>query len=257
MNIIFNQTFFADTICLSETAKRFNEKDRQVLERIEQIMDSDTTTRHEVYQQLIKSKNSLPSNFEDLLMKDMKEASNGISHHKIAVPSISGFLVQEVLNTSESVSKLEDFQSQHQYKGIVILGIKNDDPNLVQRDLAFFFPDPDILQMVRKNNSCSYFDGYNPITFNNAFHSFCSPFFLFLFLFFSLFFFLFSYSILLLSIFVDVFQIRSRFIWSFIETCIKEWSTCHLQSTKLKCFKKNYITSHYTSIVSIGCNTSR
>lgn len=150
MNIISNQTLFPDTICLSETAKRFNEKDREVLDRIEQIMDSDTTTRREVYQQLMKSKNCLPSNFEDLLMKDMKQASNGISHHKIAVSSISGFLVQDVFNSPDSVSKLEDFQSQHQFKGIVVLGIKNDDPNLVQRDLAFFFPDPDILQMVRK-----------------------------------------------------------------------------------------------------------
>ena len=129
-------------------------------------MCSDASTRREVYQQLISSKNSLPSNFEDILMKDMKQASNGIDHHKVAVPSISGSLAQEILNTSEAVQKLEDFQSQHKYKGIVILGIKNDDPNQVQRDLALFFTDPDILQMVRKIDAeKSFFDCYNPITF--------------------------------------------------------------------------------------------
>lgn len=140
-----------DTICLSEEAKRFNDKDLQVLDRLEQIMGSDSNTRREVYQQLINSKNSLPSEFEDILMKDLKQASNGISHHKVAVPSISGFLAQEVLNMGEVVHKLEEFQSNYHYKGIVILGIKNDDPNHVQRDLALFFSDPNILQMVRKH----------------------------------------------------------------------------------------------------------
>lgn len=141
----------SDTICLSEEAKRFNEKDLEVIDRLEQIMGSDSNTRNEVYQQLINSKNSLPSNFEDILMKDLKQARNGISHHKVAVPSISGFLAQDVLKMGEVVQKLDEFQSNYQYKGIVILGIKNDDPNNVHRDLALFFTDPDILQMVRKH----------------------------------------------------------------------------------------------------------
>lgn len=115
-------------------------------------MGSDANTRREVYQQLISSKNSLPSNLEDILMKDMKQTSNGISHHKVAVPSISGYLAQEVVNAPEAVHKLEEFQSKHHYKGIVILGIKNDDPSRIQRDLALFFTDPDVLQMVRKSD---------------------------------------------------------------------------------------------------------
>ena len=175
-----------DTICFSESARRFSQEDKMMAQRLEGIMGSESVTRQEVFQQLIKAKNKKPSSLEELLEKDLKHATckimqsaNSGDKKRVAVSSISGLLAQDLLthtpfnplkddvttdccsheDTSSPLSspgdrileKLESFRLQNKYLGIVILGIRNSDPTNVQRDLALYFPNNSLLQKVRNS----------------------------------------------------------------------------------------------------------
>lgn len=206
-------------------------------ERLEDVMVSDSVTRIEVYQQLIRAKNEsgIAECLHDALFRDLKDAvsrspthdhaaasaslpttvavaaSTDSPHHqaslskrgnrrkRIAVSSISGQLARHLLQIDpnrdglltaaaaaaavpapgavssgsiqsiQSVSQrdvvdhgkpvhhqtqerllkeLEDFRSESGYLGVVILGICNNDPDHIERDIVLYFPDLLLLDQV-------------------------------------------------------------------------------------------------------------
>lgn len=67
-------------------------------ERLEVIMGSESVTRQEFFQQLIRAKNKKPSSLEEFLEKDLKHATSTTHQQlKVAVSSISGLLAQDLL----------------------------------------------------------------------------------------------------------------------------------------------------------------
>lgn len=48
-----------------------------------------------------------------------------------------------------SLQQLEQFRKESNYEGVVILGIRNSDPDQVVRDIVLYFPDPHLMQKVR------------------------------------------------------------------------------------------------------------
>lgn len=136
-----------DTICFSESAQRFCDKDISVAERLESALEVDSSTRSEVYQQLVKAKNSINNlNFEEILQKDMKviEISGNL---KIIVSSISGTLASN-LNLNDKRKLLQQFSSINKYDAIVMLGIENNTTDAIKRDLAVFTTNNTLLQSV-------------------------------------------------------------------------------------------------------------
>lgn len=144
-------------------------------------MGSDSVTRQEVYQQLINAKNRPASSLEEYFEKDLKVATASISPPSlpsitvtIAVPSISGQLVRDLFTstsgahksnssqavifpqesvyvTSSLLNQLEEYRRSVHINclAVVVLAIRNDDPNNIERDLALYSPHDDILEMVR------------------------------------------------------------------------------------------------------------
>jgi inorganic pyrophosphatase/exopolyphosphatase len=126
-----------DTICFSNSTQRFSDRDVSAVERLESILGSEIAMRSEVYQQLIKAKNSINNlSVEQLLRKDMKviECSANL---KIAVSSISGTLVSNIISDDKQ-KLIEQFLINNKYETIVILGIDNNSIDSIRRDLAVF-----------------------------------------------------------------------------------------------------------------------
>jgi len=126
-----------DTICFSNSTQRFSDRDVSAVERLESILGSEVAMRPEVYHQLIKAKNSINNlSVEQLLRKDMKviECSTNL---KIAVSSISGALVSNIISDDKQ-KLIEQFLSNNKYEAIVILGIDNNSIDSIRRDLAVF-----------------------------------------------------------------------------------------------------------------------
>lgn len=185
-----------DTICFSPESKRFTKIDEEAAQQLEELMGSQSLTRHEVYQQLIEAKNRPAGSLEEYFEKDLKVASTSISPSStlpsitvtIAVPSISGQLIRDLLTstattTSAASASVEATSSSHYNRqfshavaqssetfyltssllhqletyrksvhinclALVILGIRNSDPQNVQRDLALYSPHQSVLEMV-------------------------------------------------------------------------------------------------------------
>lgn len=145
-----------------------------IANRLEHVMALDSMMRQEVYQQLINAKNKTLTNLEDLLDKDLKFCANNETGERIALPSISGQLVTQALKlssskatttttpiqddsnsnsiTSETFAQLEDFRVSTQSVAVVMLGIVNNDPDNIERDIALFSPDYNLIQRVRKDS---------------------------------------------------------------------------------------------------------
>ena len=136
--------------------------------QLEHVMGLDSMMRQEVYQQLISAKNKELSCLEDVLDKDLKFAVNDESGQRIAVPSVSGRLVRETLGLTpssssssshsnyndfyippETFAQLEDFRASSQSLAVVMLGIVNNDPDNIERDIALFSSDFNLIQRVR------------------------------------------------------------------------------------------------------------
>lgn len=136
---------FKDTINFSESAQRFSERDKRIVQQLEAIING-SITRSEVYQQLIDSKNSTKNlTFEQLLLKDSKTVPNT----RIIISSISGRLVSS-LALEDKRQRLSEFAANpsNRFDAIIILGIDNSNPNQVSRDLAVFAKNESYLQAV-------------------------------------------------------------------------------------------------------------
>jgi len=133
-------------------------------------MGSDSMMRQEVYQQLIHAKNKTFASLQDVLEKDLKFVCDS-KGRRIAVPSISGQLVRQILRLpcKEDANDPEDFEQEFfvgpeifahletfccltQSLGIVMLGIVNNDPEKIERDIALFSPELKLIQQVREDD---------------------------------------------------------------------------------------------------------
>lgn len=145
---MFNISSFSDTICFSESAKRFNERDIVIVKKLENILGENRPTRFEIYQQLASAKNlSTSLSFESLLIRDKKDIEyQGL---KVTVASLSGMLVSDSL-TEENLKSLAGYCLNNKYVAAIILGIKNNNPNTIKRDLAIYSENTQLLEKVRK-----------------------------------------------------------------------------------------------------------
>ena len=160
----------SDTICFSESSQKFSQEDKVIASQLEHVMALDFMMRQEVYQQLINAKNKTLSSLQDILDKDLKFAVNHESGERIAVSSVSGQLTRQALNLSstsstfhdsnndnngnysvpvETFAQLEDFRVSSRSLAVVLLGIVNNDPDNVERDIALFSADFNLIQRVR------------------------------------------------------------------------------------------------------------
>lgn len=104
-------------------------------------------TRKEVYDQLIRAKNAIHSlSFEQLLAKDLK-ILDGKSGIKVGIASISGSLVNDLLKDQQH-SSLKQFCSRNDFNAFLILGISNNNPKDVRRDLVIYSPNKELLSEV-------------------------------------------------------------------------------------------------------------
>lgn len=113
-------------------------------------MGSDAATRQEVYQQLVTAKNAISTlSVEDVLRKDLK-CIDGPGLRPIAISSLAGQLAEDFISTDggRTSKDLSSFCSQSLFRAIVILGIRNQDPANIERDLAVYSSDVPLLQKV-------------------------------------------------------------------------------------------------------------
>lgn len=67
----------------------------------------------------------------------------------MTVASLSGMLVSDSL-TEENLKSLAGYCLNNKYVAAIILGIKNNNPNIIKRDLAIYSENTQLLEKVRK-----------------------------------------------------------------------------------------------------------
>lgn len=157
-----------DTICFEHSASRFNAKDYEAINKLEDLMkhpaDSEPSLydRNEVYQRLVAAKNSLDGlSFEDLLRKDMKIVES-ISDNNLAIciSSVTGILLtemslrdklKELKNYSNQPPKTAVFSDQSRprtFNAIILMSLDNRIPNNLRRQLAIFCSNKHLMRTV-------------------------------------------------------------------------------------------------------------
>lgn len=130
--------FISDTICFLESAQRFNEIDIEAVKAVERYLQPMQITRQNVYDQLIRAKNSIEAfTFQELIEKDLKvvPVRDG---KQIAISSFSGVLVRDVLNKPKFKNQLQSVQNQFNYVALVMMGIDNTRQDRIERDLVIY-----------------------------------------------------------------------------------------------------------------------
>ncbi|KAH7643619.1 hypothetical protein HUG17_5981 [Dermatophagoides farinae] len=157
-----------DTICFEHSASRFNAKDYEAINKLEDLMkhpaDSEPSLydRNEVYQRLVAAKNSLDGlSFEDLLRKDMKIVES-ISDNNLAIciSSVTGILLtemslrdklKELKNYSNQPPKTAVFSDQSRprtFNAIILMSLDNRIPNNLRRQLAIFCSNKHLMRTI-------------------------------------------------------------------------------------------------------------
>lgn len=121
-----------------------------MVQSLKQILGSEALTNQEIYQTLVKSKNQNVSEIglDDLLSKDLK-VIEGSENLKVALASVSGLLSQDIFKSKDSLADLSKYCNNNQFSGVLILGIQNDQPNQLERDISIYFSNQDLLKKVR------------------------------------------------------------------------------------------------------------
>lgn len=145
-------SLFLDTICFSNEAHRFNEIDVQIVDRLEHILKDYSLVRKDVFNQLEEAKNSIDTlTFKEILQKDMK-LINPFDNLKVITSSISGQLVCDLLLNNEKqeqiLNDLKEFSNEHNYSLILIMAIKGNGLNSIQRDMAIYSSNDNLLKKV-------------------------------------------------------------------------------------------------------------
>lgn len=115
-------TILLDTVCLSETAKRFTRRDVYLLRKLDALLGSRKPNRDELYKQLVSAKNSSNEfNFERLMKRDLKiyKDKNGC---RVGIASLFGMAAKEALGLAANVD-LDQFFTQNNYEAFVIMGL--------------------------------------------------------------------------------------------------------------------------------------
>lgn len=157
-----------DTICFTHSAARFNAKDCEAINKLEDLMkhpadvEPSLYDRNEVYQRLVTAKNSLDGlSFEDLLRKDMKIVES-ISDNNLAIciSSVTGILLtemslrdksKELKNFCDQPPKTAAFSDQSRprmFNAIILMSLDNRIPNNLRRQLAIFCPNKHLMRTV-------------------------------------------------------------------------------------------------------------
>lgn len=157
-----------DTICFSNSAKRFNSSDNEAINKLENLMkypfdnDSSIYDRNEVYQRLITAKNSTEGlAFSDLLRKDMKIVESiSDTNLVICICSMTGILLTE-MSLRDKLKDLKDFcnnppksktflrKSQSRvFTAIVLMSLDNRIENNLRRQLAIYCTNKHLIRTV-------------------------------------------------------------------------------------------------------------
>lgn len=158
-----------DTICFDHTSKRFNFKDYEAINKLEDLLkhtsDAETSLfdRNEVYHRLVDAKNSLDGlSFSELLRKDMKIVES-ISDHNLAIciSSITGTLLTE-LSLKDNIYELKVFCNEppksaifsenrtRMFNALVLLSLDNRIPNNLRRQLSLYCTNKHLMRTVMK-----------------------------------------------------------------------------------------------------------
>ncbi|OTF80375.1 hypothetical protein BLA29_005188, partial [Euroglyphus maynei] len=158
-----------DTICFEHSAARFNAKDYEAINKLEDLMkhpadvEPSLYDRNEVYQRLVAAKNSLDGlSFEDLLRKDMKIVES-ISDNNLAIciSSITGILLTEMSlrdklkelknycdRPPKTAASFSDQSRPRMFNAIILMSLDNRIPNNLRRQLAIFCPNKHLMRTI-------------------------------------------------------------------------------------------------------------
>lgn len=147
----FVSLLILDTICFSDEARRFNEVDIQIAEKLESILKDYSLSRNEVYNQLQDAKNSIATlTFKEILLKDMKLV-NPFDNLKAITSSISGRLVGNLILSEQQdqiLADLKEFSNEHNCSLVLIMGINRNNLNSIERDMAIYSSNDNLLKKV-------------------------------------------------------------------------------------------------------------
>ncbi|XP_076311549.1 exopolyphosphatase PRUNE1-like isoform X1 [Tachypleus tridentatus] len=138
-------TILLDTVCLSEEAKRTTSKDIEMVTKLESVLED--VKRVEIFETLQKAKFDVSGlTVDEMFRKDMKVIEG--NNCRIAISSIPGPL--ENLEVKPKVREcLEEFLTQSNYHGLVILAISFDNiTRKVQRQIAVYSTNPVIKERI-------------------------------------------------------------------------------------------------------------
>ncbi|XP_015783542.1 uncharacterized protein LOC107361272 isoform X2 [Tetranychus urticae] len=142
-------TIILDTVCFSESAHRFSQLDINIAKRLKNVIGSEMLTDQEIYSQLITAigKASSMLGLTDLLTKDLK-IIDGIGGKKVALSSLCNIHLKETLSKPDISAQLGQYCRANNCLGSILLAIRNENPNNVERDLAIYFSLEDLLRKV-------------------------------------------------------------------------------------------------------------
>lgn len=146
--------FISDTICFSKDAHRYNEIDVQIAQKFESILK--INSRQDIYYQLIDAKNSVTSfSFKEMIFKDMK-ILEPFDNLKVITSSISGKLAKDLIFSEQReqvLNDLKEISNEQNFSLILIMGITSHNLDKIERDIAIFSLNDNLLKKVNLSNN--------------------------------------------------------------------------------------------------------
>lgn len=127
-----------DTVNFSIDAARATDKDHQIAEEIEQILciDNSTELRLQLFRELAAAREDVSNlSSHQLLYKDMKIISNGISTIKIALPGYP-INVQYFVRLPNAAQAVQSFAREVEAAVVLLIGMKISEDGSVHRDIG-------------------------------------------------------------------------------------------------------------------------
>lgn len=156
-----------DTICFNHSAKRFNVKDYEAVNKLEDLLkhsseaEASLFDRNEVYQRLMEARNSLDGlSFTELLRKDMKIVESSSDNNlAICISSLTGTLLTE-MSLKDRLGEMKSFcdnppssaifsySRPRMFNAIVLMSLDDRIPNNLRRQLSLYCTNKHLMRTV-------------------------------------------------------------------------------------------------------------